>query len=70
MFKVSHRGNGYRISIGDHRPAEARNVSEVVEAVEHYYGLAHAGTPEQYKDICPFCRQMAQTGSARKGRRE
>jgi len=66
MFKVYHRGNGYRISTGDYRPANARNVEEVKQALAHYYEVAHMGPPEAYADICPFCRDIA----ARKGRRE
>ena len=66
MFKVSRRGNGFRISIGNHRPADACTIDEVKEALEHYYTVSHY--PLGHVHTCPFCRRMA--ASARKGRKE
>jgi len=68
MFKVYQRGNGYRISVGDHRPTNARDLNEVEEALEHYYC---GGASGRYHDApgartaCPFCRDIA----ARRARR-
>jgi len=73
MFKVSHGGCGFRISIGDHRPADARNLEEVHEALDHYYAgsvgdKGHHGPGPAGRPDCPFCREMMT--SARKGRKE
>ena len=66
MFKVSRRGNGYRISVGDHRPTDARNLDEVREALDHYYGGEHYRALHTIAvEGCPFCRDIA----ARRARR-
>lgn len=61
MFKVYRDNIGYRISIGDHRPAKARDLDEVKEALDHYYGGTsghyHAGPAA--RTGCPFCRLIA-----------
>jgi hypothetical protein len=65
MFKVSHGGCGFRISIGDHRPADARNLEEVHEALDHYYAgsvgdKGHHGPGPVGRPACPFCREIVQ----------
>jgi hypothetical protein len=60
MLKVSQRGNGFHISIGDHRPVKAYDLEEVQRAVEHYYGAAHQPIPLAK---CPFCRAISKERS-------
>ena len=64
-FKVELNGTGYRISTGDGRPAQARDIPEVHRALDHYYAPAVHGS--QFDDACPFCRQMAATAQATGG---
>jgi len=64
MFKVSQRGNGFQISVGDHRPTVAPNLEEVHEALDHYYAgsagdKGHHGPGPVGRPGCPFCRDIA-----------
>lgn len=56
MFKVEHHNQGFRISIGDHRPTFARNVDAIHKALDHYFG----GSQHVDNIGCPFCAQMAE----------
>jgi hypothetical protein len=61
VFKVdqeSHRVTGYKVSIGDGRRGgyEAKDLAEVLEALEHYYLMAHPG---HNRPSCPLCRGMS-----------
>ncbi len=65
MFKVeSYGGQGYKISVGTGKTARAKNLQEVVYALQHYFRESIAEYPWDYaKHIehskecgcCPFC---------------
>lgn len=54
-FTVTRHGNGYKISVGDHKPTRAESIREITNALEHYY-MGHG--PQMAKEECPFCRQV------------
>ncbi len=56
MFSVVLYNQGYRISVGDGKPASARSLAEVQQALAHYYG-SKDHRPDA--DACPFCHQVA-----------
>jgi hypothetical protein len=58
MFTVSRRGNGYHVSVGDHRPTTVVNLGEVWQCLVHYYDALHGGKAEAFAPLCPFCRQI------------
>lgn len=60
-FKIELYRTGYRISAGGGRTAQARDISEVHRALDHFYDAAAHGSP--YNDTCPFCRQIATAGA-------
>jgi hypothetical protein len=53
-FTITPRGTRFRLSTGDGRPAEAKNVEEIIEAIRHYWGEPYHRNKRQ---SCPFCRQ-------------
>lgn len=56
-FKVSLVGQAaqqYRISVGDGKPINTKDLDGVILALRHYYGVpSHA--PAKQED-CPFCQ--------------
>ena len=65
-FAVTRLYDKYRISNGDGTPIDAANLTEVKEALTHYYRdeygdrerltSHHFGRPK-----CPYCREMGLT---------
>lgn len=55
MFKVEHDNRGFKISIGDGRPAFARDLAAISLALAHYFSVAHGQVMDS---DCPFCHQM------------
>jgi len=61
-MEISRHPFGYRINIGDRRTHIAKNFSELVMAIEHYFrsdfGHKKEGVVISYDTRCPFCERI------------